>query len=360
MHTFPHLSVIVPCHNAASELSRCLAAFSAMAIHGAEYIVVDDGSSDDSASVALSTTPPIRLLRMGRRCGSATARNAGARAATGDILVFIDADVVVHTDTLPLISAAFANDATLGALIGSYDHQPSASGFYSQYRNLLHHFTHQSGPRQASTFWTGCGAIRRQLFWEQGGFDETPDAIDDVDLGGRVARAGIRIELRPDVQVTHQKQWTLLSTLRTDLVLRGIPWTLLILRDRRMPNALNVNRTNRLCVALIWLAALLLALAPEAGHHPAALLGPALGCLALVICLNRGFYGLLRRVRGMGFAFRGVAAHLLHFLLCGVSFLIGLIVFAAAVTLSRPVPISLSAARVRRSFAKRPSYASGD
>lgn len=361
MLTRPHISVIVPCHNGATELEYCLAALSSASSPAIEYIVVDDGSTDDSATVALSSALAVRLLSMGQRRGSAAARNAGARAATGHILVFIDSDVAVYSNTLDLIAAAFAADPTLGALIGSYDQCPSAVGFYSQYRNLLHSFTHHTAPRQASTFWTGCGAMRRRVFWEQGGFDETPGAVDDIDLGGRAARSGVRIELHPDVQVTHRKRWTLLSTLRTDLLLRGIPWTLVILRDGRMPNALNLNFRNRFSVGLVWFAALLGTLLARIVHQPTPLTSLAVCCLAAVVGLNRNFYHFLYRSGGLRFALKGIAAHLLHFLLCGFAFLIGLAIFAAARALARPIPASVTAphfAVPRES--EVPSYASGD
>jgi len=173
--------------------------------------------------------------------------------------------------------------------------------------------------------------------------------------------AGIRIELRPEVQVTHRKRWTLLSTLRTDLVLRGIPWTLVILRDRRMPNALNIDLRNRCSVALVWLAALLLAFAPESLDYSAMLASGALASLGSVVYLNRDFYSWLERRRGTRFALQSIAAHLLHFFVCGLCFLSGVAVFATALALSRPFPVSVFTARRRLPAAVEfPSYASGD
>ena len=49
----------------------------------------------------------------------------------------------------------------IAAVFGSYDDEPGAPNLVSQYRNLLHHFVHQTGRTEASTFWTGCGAVRR-------------------------------------------------------------------------------------------------------------------------------------------------------------------------------------------------------
>lgn len=361
MGSLPYLSVIVPCHNRASELRDCLEALALAFSSEIEYIVVDDGSTDATGVVALGSSLPVRLLNTGERCGSAVARNLGARAATGDILVFIDSDVAVHENTLALIRTAFEADPDLGALIGAYDEFPSADGFYSQYRNLLHSFTHRSAPGQACTFWTGCGAIRRTVFCQLGGFDETRGTVNDIELGARAARSGVRIEVHPDVQVTHSKRWTLMSTLRTDLVLRGIPWTLLILRNGRMPNTLNTSLRNRWSVALVWMATLLLGILAGIIHHPRPFVALPLACLAIVVALNRDFYRFLYRSGGLCFAGKGIVAHLLHFLLCGFSFLVGIAFFAGAVALARPIPASITASKpcVEPGF-ELPSCASGD
>lgn len=347
-----NVAIIIPCHNGAGELKECLAALASADLDDVQCIVVDDGSTDDSAEVALAASLPLRLMRMGVRRGPAAARNAGARAATAGVLVFLDADVTVYPETIAAIRMAFAEDPELGALMGAYDDTPSAPGFYSQYRNLLHCYVHRTGARCASTFWTGCGAIRSHLFWAQGGFDETPGGVDDIEFGGRAVRVGIRIELRPDIQVKHRKAWTFMSTLRTDVALRAVPWTLLILRDKRMPNALSVDYRTRVSVASVWLAVFVsLVSAPLL----LALLG-ALACVALALYANRKFYAFLRRCGGTSFALQGMAAHLLHLFVCGGSFLFGVVLFASGRRLSLPAA-ALNCSVVQEEM---PARASGD
>ena len=113
--------------------------------------------------------------------------------------------------------ARFEADPGLAGLFGSYDDEPAAPGLVSRFRNLLHHYVHQAGTfvddaRPAQTFWTGCGLIRRDVFLEAGGFDPQlyrRPAIEDIELGYRMTRAGHRIVLARDVQATHLKRWTL-------------------------------------------------------------------------------------------------------------------------------------------------------
>src|SRR3989442_4923268 len=114
----------------------------------------------------------------------------------------------------------------------------------SRYRNLLHHFVHQRGKPDASTFWAGCGAIRRHTFEEVRGFDAARfprPSIEDIELGYRLRAAGHRIRLDPRLQGTHLKRWTLGSILRTDIAQRALPWSRLILKSGQAPPALNLT-----------------------------------------------------------------------------------------------------------------------
>jgi GT2 family glycosyltransferase len=142
----------------------------------------------------------------------------------------------------------------LTALFGSYDDAPAATNFLSQYKNLFHHYVHQIANEEASTFWGACGAIRREVFLKLGGFDESyhQPCIEDIELGYRLKRAGYRIRLLKTLQVKHLKHWGVKSLLKTDFFQRALPWTELILRDRRLVNDLNLKTSSRVSVASIY------------------------------------------------------------------------------------------------------------
>jgi GT2 family glycosyltransferase len=255
------ISVVMPAYNSAGHLRLSLKALAASTVSPCEIFVVDDGSTDDTAEVAEGLG--VSVLKLAGPKGPAEARNVGALATKGDILLFIDADVCVAPDTLQRILQSFEMDPTLCAVIGAYDSFPSAPDFLSQYRNLMHSFVHGSHAREVPTFWTGCGAIRRDTFLSHGGFslNYRQPAIEDIELGYRLSRSGCRIFLDPEIQVTHLKQWTLSNLIKTDILYRGIPWTELILRDRNMPNDLNLEMGQRISVVLTGLLAILTAAA---------------------------------------------------------------------------------------------------
>ncbi len=273
------VSVIVPAYNAASTLAACLK--SAQRAKPLEIILVDDGSSDETPTIAASFG--VKLIRTEGRSGPAAARNLGARAARGAVLFFVDADVQMYDGTVDRVWDAFQVDPSLDALIGSYDDSPADPDFLSQYKNLMHCFVHQSAQTEASTFWSGCGAIRRDLFLAHSGFssDYGRPAIEDIELGYRLIQARRKIRLDRELCVKHLKRWTFWGLVKTDILDRGIPWSELILRDRNMPNDLNLALSQRVSVALVYLL-LAVALAAAIRWHGYILIPAYIGVFLLL------------------------------------------------------------------------------
>lgn len=320
----PLFSIVIPVYNGGDMFKRCLRAVRQSTFTDWELVVVDDGSSDGSDGLAEQSG--ARVLRTKGRLGPAAARNLGAQAARGHYLYFIDADCELHPDTLTNIAQVFQADPGLDALFGSYDDAPGAANFIAQYKNLFHHYVHQNSSAEASTFWTGCGAIRRSQFLALGGFDlqrYRRPAIEDIDLGFRLKQAGGRIRLAKHVQVKHLKAWTFVSLLKSDILDRGIPWTRLILRDKAFTSDLNLQTHNRVSVVAVY--GLLLALAVSL-FQPQALL-VALGLAALLLWLNLSLYRFFYQKRGLVFTLRVIPLHWLYYLYNAVSFGCGTLLY---------------------------------
>jgi GT2 family glycosyltransferase len=94
----PKLSVVIPVYNAESTLKECLTKLHESRYRDFETILVDDGCTDHSPAIAAEF--PVRIVPTSGRVGPAAARNLGARMATGEVLFFIDSDVMVRPDTL--------------------------------------------------------------------------------------------------------------------------------------------------------------------------------------------------------------------------------------------------------------------
>jgi glycosyltransferase involved in cell wall biosynthesis len=342
-----NLSLIIPIRNGGPAFAHCLDALQRARAGCAdlvqtELIVVDDGSTDDSPARARAAGAHVIATEGGR--GPAAARNLGAHAATGDLLFFVDADVALHPDALRRAVLAFQSDPDLDACFGSYDDAPAAPNFLSQYKNLFHHYIHQHARAEASTFWTGCGAMRHTTFHVLGGFDEHTyrrPSIEDIDLGYRLRRRGGKIRLIKDMQCVHLKRWTARSLLRSDVFERGIPWTVLLWRESRAPRTaeaghsnpilarrpyqldLNLQTSNRLSVVLAGLLALSLV---------ALCLAPQLWPLSLVLAgalliFNRHLYLFFLRKRGAWFTLAALPWHWLYYLYNGLSFTLGTLIY---------------------------------
>jgi glycosyltransferase involved in cell wall biosynthesis len=313
------VSVIVPVRNDAGHLRRCLEALRASEYRDFELIVVDDASTDETPRVAEELG--ARVVRMERNGGPGRARNRGAEEAQGEVVFFIDADVCVQPDTVGKVAESFASDPNLAAVFGSYDLTPGVPSFLSQYKNLFHHYVHQRASERASTFWAGCGAVRKGVFREMGGFDVEygRPSIEDIEFGARMYKAGHKILLRKDLEVTHLKRWTLWGLLKTDVLDRGIPWTRLILREKSLPNDLNLKTSQRVCAILAYLlvaAVLVGILYPKA-------LWVAGGCLAGIVLLNLDFYRFFLLQRGWWFTARVVPMHVLYYVYSAAAFATG-------------------------------------
>ena len=323
----PAISVIIPVHDDADNLWRCLYELCRSRFTNFEVIVVDDGSSDN---IAAKTARDFnaRLIRLSRNGGPAQARNRGARAGRADLLLFIDADVSVHRDTIERVVAAF-NDASIDALFGAYDTQPSHGNFCSQYKNLSHHFFHSSADADAVTFWTGCGAIRKRVFDRLEGFDERyrRPSIEDVELGVRLKRAGGTIVVDKSVLVTHRKRWTFSSMVKSDVRDRAIPWTILLLRERNLPNKLNLGWTQRFSMLLSYICIGTLFL------RPMPLL--PIACLLGIIVLNWRYYWFFCRQRGPLFATAVLPLQLFFYTYSGVAMGLGILDYVTAKPLTR-------------------------
>lgn len=312
------VSIIMPVYNGVAFLPKSLPPLVAMLRRGevAELVVVDDTSTDATASMARSLG--AQVVPSGGRLGPGGARNQAARDAVGDILWFVDADVVVHDDAARELLAAF-DDPAIVAVFGSYDDRPDATNFLSQYKNLVHHFYHHRGKRDASTFWAGCGGVRRDAFLAVHGFDveryKRP-SIEDIELGYRLRGAGGRIVLSPALQGTHLKDWRLGNLLHTEIFCRAIPWSRLMLSQTGLVDDLNVGRAERLravAAALFFVGCAAVVLPGVPWWIPLVL-------LAGIAAANAGLVRLFWKRKGALFALGGLLFHQVYYVYSSAAF----------------------------------------
>jgi glycosyltransferase involved in cell wall biosynthesis len=192
---------VIPARNAASTIESCLAALAEQTVRPGEVIVVDDGSTDDTAEIAHRMGAKV----LSQDSGSAgAARNHGARAARGDLLLFTDADCAPVPTWVEQLVATLEDDGISAARGITTSGQPEPAARFAQleydekYEQLARHET-------VEFVATYSAAYRRDVFWRFGGFDEgfAGATSEDQELSFRLAREGLGIAFVPGAAVNH-------------------------------------------------------------------------------------------------------------------------------------------------------------
>lgn len=247
--TPPPASVVIPCRNGARHLAGMLASLARDPLaREMEVVVADNGSTDDSAAVAASFTDRLPLLRVvdaSAERGRTAACNAGAAAATGDVLVFVDADDEVNDGYVSALVAA-CRDADLAAagVDGTKLNEPwvaatRATGIEPDGLSRYLGFLPIAGG--------GLLGVRRSVFAALGGLHTVPYA-EDVDFSWRAQLAGYRLAGAP-AAVLHYRYRDTLRGIFTQAVNYGVSQPLLyrMYAPRGMP-----RRTVREAAADWW------------------------------------------------------------------------------------------------------------
>jgi glycosyltransferase involved in cell wall biosynthesis len=212
------ISIVLPVYNGARYLDRVLAHIEASTFENYELIVVDDCSDDGSGDI-VKRHRVDRYVRNDRRMEAGYSRNLGARLACGEILLFMDADILIARDTLQKI-AAFFQGRQGKALIGLYSLEHPSGRISSQYKNSWIRFNYLSAPERVTWFFTAIGAVRKADWELVGGFDErlfSRTGGDDIEFGWRLIDRGVAIHMDKSLEVVHLKSYRLTELLKNDL-----------------------------------------------------------------------------------------------------------------------------------------------
>jgi cellulose synthase/poly-beta-1,6-N-acetylglucosamine synthase-like glycosyltransferase len=196
-------SVIVPVHNGASTLRACLRALADQTVARASYevIVVDDGSTDASAAIAEQCGARVVCQA---HAGAAAARNNGARAARGEMLLFTDADCEPEQGWVEAMLAPFADPEVAGVKGAYRTRQRSVVARFAQ-AEYEEKYARLAGWAAIDFVDTHAAAYRRVVLLQAGGFDTAfPNAtVEDQELSYRLAAAGHRLVFAPRATVYH-------------------------------------------------------------------------------------------------------------------------------------------------------------
>lgn len=200
------ISVIIPTYNSSLTIAKVLKAlYNQKDVPAAEIevLVVDDCSKDNTIEEAEKF--PARIIALLKNSGPAEARNTGAREARGEILVFIDSDVILKEGALEKIRKKFIDNPTIAGLTGIYAKEAANPSLFKNYLALRKYFNWYDPKREFISFLAvSLGAIKKDVFMEYGGFDNKYRGADveDFELGYRITEK-YKIILADDIQGYH-------------------------------------------------------------------------------------------------------------------------------------------------------------
>ncbi len=244
------VSVIIPNRNGAATVGLCLDALERSGYPSFEVIVADDCSDDASPEIIQSHR--CMLIRLSPQRGAGAARNAGAAAASGDVLLFIDSDCLVLPDTIS--TAARLYRAHPGdAVGGTYTPMPHDRDFFSVFQSVYinYHETRAAAPDYVASH---ALVIGRDTFLKSGGFPESfLPIIEDVEFSHRLRRTGVALRAAPELMVRHVFRFTLKRSIR-NAYRKSKYWTMYSLNNRDLHSDSGTASRGLKLDALCWCA----------------------------------------------------------------------------------------------------------
>jgi glycosyltransferase involved in cell wall biosynthesis len=206
------ISVIIPNYNSADSVEKCLKAAFASDYPNYEIVVVDDHSDDNS--VEIIKTFPCNLVCLEQRSGTSTARNAGARSSSGEILFFIDSDCLLLEDTLSKVNRAFSAESPGTVIGGTYTRLPYDNSFFSVFQSTWIHYSETKNANNPDYIAAHAMIMSADTFKTSGGFPEDfLPIIEDVEFSHRMKRDGCKLVMHPEIEVRHIFGFTFLSSM---------------------------------------------------------------------------------------------------------------------------------------------------
>jgi glycosyltransferase involved in cell wall biosynthesis len=295
----PLVSIIIPVRNGGKTLGVCLGSIKRSYYKNVEIIVVDDHSTDNTVDIARLYNCIILEAKEGS--GANNARNFGASQAKGELLVFMDADIVVERETILGIVETL-EERYIDAVVGIYTAKHRHESFVSQYKNLWVRYSYIKSSPAIDWLFGSISGIRKEAFEKLGGFNIellAKHGHDDIELGKRFAQAKLNIVLNMDIEVEHLKNYTLGSFIKNEYH-RSLGFAEMAMRFRETTKSFRRGFVNvypsfviSTLLSIFVVAILVAGLAGIVSDWFIA------GAVGLYLLLNIRFLNYLEQVRGL-------------------------------------------------------------
>lgn len=221
-----------------------------------EVIIVDDCSKDDTVKTAKSY--PVKVIELEKNGGPARARNVGVDAAKGDIIFFLDSDVLVLEGTIKEVENYFMRNPSAKCVIGVCDTEPLNKGFVPKYMAMFEyiHLIGTSG-NKVSVFAPRCGAIKKDFFQSIGAYNESYKGADveDFELARRINKTD---SIFLDKQIIVRHQFANFKQAVRNYFKRAVMWVHLFFKEKKLDNAGPTAPSNGIAAICAFLSFMLL------------------------------------------------------------------------------------------------------
>ncbi len=299
------ISVVIPNYNRGRQVLECIASIEKSSLTPDEIIVVDDCSTDDSVDVL--GLQNIKLIKHSENKGTAAARNTGVRNSKGEIIVFIDSDVVIHEDTIRKCVDVFKGDETISVIVGLPDKTNRYQGVCTGHFLMRVYFRLFSYSSYISYTNGSLTAVRRSTFKKVGGYSErlAVPGTEDAQFGRDICRINEKVYLDKSNVVTHNKEIHFWGLIKNDMT-RTVARVFYLFRGKMVGTALKNKRFLSTSISQIvsaLLAPLNLIFLVLTAFSPVFLL-PLIASLVLFFFLNYGYLIFVMKERGLTFALK--------------------------------------------------------
>ncbi len=209
----PKLSVVIPTLNRARVLAQTIDRIESQTVSPDLYevLVVDNASTDDTHNVLAAKARKYSNFRFlyQPKPGAAPTRNAGLRQAAGDVVLFIDNDILAEHDLIEKhleYHSQYSNASIIGNIITPWNEKADPFLRYLHHRGIYNPYTITSGPMDFSYYHTGNVSTPRSVLADVGGFNEEffIYGMEDIELGYRLQKTGCRMIYGGKARAVHQ------------------------------------------------------------------------------------------------------------------------------------------------------------
>jgi glycosyltransferase involved in cell wall biosynthesis len=327
------ISIVIPTYNSSKFMPNLLDSIFKNKVDDMEVVIVDDLSTDDT--VEILNKYPVSVIELEKNGGPARARNIGVGEAKGDIIFFLDSDVVLMDGTIKEVEDYFRNDPSAQCVIGICATEPLNKGFVPKYMAMFEYIHLLDTPgNKVSVFAPRCGAIKKELFRDMGGYRETYKGADveDFELARRICKVE-SIYLNPKMLVKHQFVNNLEEAVR-NYFKRSVMWIHLFLKDKQFDNAGPTSPSNgiaAICSFLSFISLLAMPFVSWAGYVFVML-------MVIFLFSNLVWWNFMRKEAGLKFSFKAL---LLNYIL-GVDIIVAALYGTITYYLKKDSRIKLS------------------